>query len=176
MPADLHPAGIGPDPVRVMDDRRGQPQHLALDLAQRVNRFGLRRGRGLDVGHGCMTARPRRGHNSRVSRRGAVTIPERSVHTVAFVGETRWSRTAAVAGVVMLAQWVWISGVDLASADREPVAAFLAVVGEPGPEQDWPGAQDAALDQGQGRAVLTGQAEPLGEHGPVCRGPGTPVA
>jgi len=26
---------------------------------------------------------------------------------------------------------VWISGVDLASADREPVAAFLAVVGEP---------------------------------------------
>ena len=63
---------------------------------------------------------------------------------------------------------IWISGVDLASADREPVAAFLAVVGEPGPEQDRPGAQDAALDQGQGRAVLAGQAEPLGQHGPVA--------
>jgi len=63
---------------------------------------------------------------------------------------------------------VWISGVDLASADREPVAALLAVVGEPGPEQDRPGVQDAALDQGQGRAVLAGQAEPLGQHGPVA--------
>jgi len=63
---------------------------------------------------------------------------------------------------------IWISGVDLASADREPVAALLAVVGEPGPEQDRPGAQDAAFDQGQGRAVLAGQAEPLGEHGPVA--------
>jgi hypothetical protein len=49
---------------------------------------------------------------------------------------------------------VWISG--LASADREPVAALLAVVGESGPEQDRAGGQDAALDQGQGRAVLAG--------------------
>ena len=63
---------------------------------------------------------------------------------------------------------VWVSGVDLASADRQPVAAFLAVVGEPGPEQDRPGAQDAALDQGQGRAVLAGQPEPLGQHRPVA--------
>ena len=66
--------------------------------------------------------------------------------------------------------WVWISSADedLASADREPVAAFLAVVGEPGPEQDRPGGQDAALDQRQRGAVLTGQAEPLGEHSPVA--------
>jgi hypothetical protein len=58
--------------------------------------------------------------------------------------------------------FVWISGEDLASADREPVAAFLAVVGETGPEQDRAGGQDAPLDQGQGRAVLAGQAKPLG--------------
>ena len=66
--------------------------------------------------------------------------------------------------------WVWISSADedLASADREPVAAFLAVVGEPGPEQDRPGGQDAALDQRQRGAVLAGQAEPLGEHSPVA--------
>ncbi len=57
---------------------------------------------------------------------------------------------------------VWISGEDLESADREPVAAFLAVVGETGPEQDRAGGQDAPLDQGQGRAVLAGQAKPLG--------------
>jgi hypothetical protein len=63
---------------------------------------------------------------------------------------------------------VWISGVDLASADREPVAALLAVVGEPGPEQGRPGGLQAALDQGQGGAMLAGQAEPLGEHGPVA--------
>ena len=58
--------------------------------------------------------------------------------------------------------FVWISGEDLASADREPVAAFLAVVGETGPEQDRAGGQDASLDQGQGGAVLAGQAKPLG--------------
>ena len=50
MAADFHPAGIGPDPVRVVDDRRGQPEHLALDLGQRVQagRFLLQ------LGHGCM--------------------------------------------------------------------------------------------------------------------------
>ena len=63
---------------------------------------------------------------------------------------------------------VWISGVDLASTDREPAAAFLAVVGEPGPEQGRPGVQDAPLDQGQGGAVLAGQAEPFGEDRPVA--------
>jgi hypothetical protein len=65
---------------------------------------------------------------------------------------------------------VWISSADedLASADREPVAAFLAVVGEPGPEQGRPGGQDATLDQRQRGAVLAGQAEPLGEHSPVA--------
>jgi hypothetical protein len=52
--------------------------------------------------------------------------------------------------------WIGSAGEDLASADREPVAALLAVVGEPGPEQDRAGGQDAALDQGQGRAVLAG--------------------
>jgi hypothetical protein len=57
---------------------------------------------------------------------------------------------------------VWTSGEDLASADRQPVAALLAVVGEPGPEQDRSRGQDAPLDQGQGRAVLAGQAKPLG--------------
>jgi hypothetical protein len=61
---------------------------------------------------------------------------------------------------------LWVSG--LASADREPVAALLAVVGEPGPEQDRPGGHDAAFDQGQGGTVLTGQAEPLGEHRAVA--------
>jgi MFS family permease len=49
---------------------------------------------------------------------------------------------------------IWTSGVDLASADREPVAALLAVVGETGPEQSRAGGQHAPLDQGQGRAVL----------------------
>jgi MFS family permease len=48
------------------------------------------------------------------------------------------------------------AGEDLASAEREPVAAFLAVIGEPGPEQGRPRGQDAPLDQGQGRAVLAG--------------------
>ena len=65
VPADLHPAGIGPDPVCVVDDRRRQPQDLAFDLAQRVDGLGLRRGLD-DVGHGCMTARPRPGHNSQL--------------------------------------------------------------------------------------------------------------
>ena len=51
---------------------------------------------------------------------------------------------------------VWIGGAGPASADRQPVAAFLAVVGEPGAEQGRPGGQDAPLDQGQGRAVLAG--------------------
>jgi hypothetical protein len=41
MAADLQPAGIGPDPVRVVDDRRGQPEHLALDLGQRVQAGGF---------------------------------------------------------------------------------------------------------------------------------------
>jgi hypothetical protein len=50
--------------------------------------------------------------------------------------------------------WVGSAGEDLASADREPVAALFTVVGEPGPAQDWPGGHDAALDQGQTRAVL----------------------
>ena len=39
---------------------------------------------------------------------------------------------------------VWMTG-DLASADREPVAALLVVAGEPGPDQDRPGRLDAAL-------------------------------
>jgi len=51
---------------------------------------------------------------------------------------------------------VWISGAGLASADREPVTALLAVVGEPGAEQGRSGGQDAPLDQRQGRAVLAG--------------------
>ena len=50
----------------------------------------------------------------------------------------------------------WQAAYDPASADREPVAAFLAVVGEPGPEQGRPGGQDAALDQSQRGAVLAG--------------------
>ena len=41
MPADLQAAGVGPDPVRVVDDRRGQPEHLALDLGQRVHALGF---------------------------------------------------------------------------------------------------------------------------------------
>jgi hypothetical protein len=49
---------------------------------------------------------------------------------------------------------IGLDGEDLASADRQPVAALLAVVGETGPEQDRSGGQDAPLDQGQGRAVL----------------------
>jgi hypothetical protein len=49
---------------------------------------------------------------------------------------------------------IWTSAADLASADREPVAELLAVIGETGPEQDRPGGQDAPLDQGQSRAVL----------------------
>jgi NAD(P)-dependent dehydrogenase (short-subunit alcohol dehydrogenase family) len=40
-----------PDPVRVVDDRRGQPEHLALDLGQRVQAGGFL----LQLGHGCMT-------------------------------------------------------------------------------------------------------------------------
>jgi hypothetical protein len=39
---------------------------------------------------------------------------------------------------------VWMTG-DLASADREPVAALLVVEGEPGPDQDRSGRLDAAL-------------------------------
>jgi len=34
MAADLQAARIGPDPVSVVDDRRGQPEDLALDLLQ----------------------------------------------------------------------------------------------------------------------------------------------
>ena len=64
--------------------------------------------------------------------------------------------------------WVRSADEDLASADREPVAAFLAVIGEPGPEQGRTGGQDAALDQGQGGAVLAGQPEPFGEDRPVA--------
>ena len=64
--------------------------------------------------------------------------------------------------------WIRSAGEDLASADRDPVTPLLAVVGEPGPEQGWPGGQDPALDQGQRGAVLAGQAEPLGEHSPVA--------
>ena len=44
-----------------------------------------------------------------------VTIPERSVRTVAFVSEARWARAAAVAGVVMLAQGIialMLAGLD----------------------------------------------------------------
>jgi hypothetical protein len=55
---------------------------------------------------------------------------------------------------VHVSVWIGSADEDLASADREPVAALLAVVGESGPEQDRSGGQDAALDQGQGRAVL----------------------
>jgi hypothetical protein len=40
-----------PDPVRMMDDRRGQPEHLALDLGQRVQAGGFL----LQLGHGCTT-------------------------------------------------------------------------------------------------------------------------
>jgi len=66
--------------------------------------------------------------------------------------------------------WVWIgsAGEDLASADREPVAALLTVIGEPGSEQGRTGGQDPPLDQGQRGPVLAGQAEPLGEHSPVA--------
>jgi hypothetical protein len=64
--------------------------------------------------------------------------------------------------------WIRSAGEDLVSADREPVAALLTVVGEPGPEQGWPGGQDPALDQGQRGAMLAGQPEPPGEHGPVA--------
>jgi hypothetical protein len=39
---------------------------------------------------------------------------------------------------------VWMTG-DLASANREPVAALLVVTGEPGPDQDRSGRLDAAL-------------------------------
>jgi hypothetical protein len=46
-----------------------------------------------------------------------VTIPERSVRTVAFVGEARLHRAAAVAGVVMLAGW--IIAVVLAGLDHQ---------------------------------------------------------
>ena len=59
MAADLQAAGIGPDPVRVVDDRRGQPEHLALDLGQRVQAGGFL----LQLGHGCMTTCPQPGHN-----------------------------------------------------------------------------------------------------------------
>jgi hypothetical protein len=52
--------------------------------------------------------------------------------------------------------WIRSADEDLASADREPAAALLAVVGETGPEQDRGGGQAAALDQGQGRAVVAG--------------------
>ena len=64
--------------------------------------------------------------------------------------------------------WIRSAGEDLASADRDPVAALLTVVGEPGPEQGWPGGQDPPFNQGQRGAVLAGQAEPLGEHRPVA--------
>jgi hypothetical protein len=64
--------------------------------------------------------------------------------------------------------WIRSAGEDLASADRDPVAALFTVVGEPGPKQGWPGGQDPPFDQGQRGAVLAGQAEPLGEHRPVA--------
>ena len=35
VPADLQPVGVGAHPVGVVHDRRGQPQHPLLDLAQR---------------------------------------------------------------------------------------------------------------------------------------------
>jgi hypothetical protein len=35
-----------------------------------------------------------------------VTIPERSVRTVVFMSEARWSRAAGVAGVVVIALWI----------------------------------------------------------------------
>src|SRR5580658_10381822 len=57
------------------------------------------------------------------------------------------------------------------SADREPVAALLAVAGEPGPEQDRPGVQDAAFSQAHGPSMLAGPAEPFGQHGPVATAP-----
>ena len=57
--ADLQAAGIGPDPVRVVDDRGGQPEHLALDLGQCVQAGGFL----LQLGHGCMTTCPQLGHN-----------------------------------------------------------------------------------------------------------------
>ena len=47
-PPTFSAAGIGPDPVRVVDDRRGQPEHLALDLGQRVQAGGFL----LQLGHG----------------------------------------------------------------------------------------------------------------------------
>src|ERR1035437_1053275 len=55
MAADLEPAGIGPDPVGVVDDRGGQPEHLALDLAQGAEVRGF----GPQLSHGCMRARAR---------------------------------------------------------------------------------------------------------------------
>ena len=73
------------------------------------------------------------------------------LHTLEPAHLSVWVRPADV--VVSSAD---SAGEDLASAEREPVAAFLAVIGEPGPEQGRPRGQDAPLDQGQGRAVLAG--------------------
>ena len=52
MTADLQAPRIRPDPVRVVDDRRGQPEHLTLDLGQRGEAPGFL----LQFGHLCMTA------------------------------------------------------------------------------------------------------------------------
>ena len=53
MTADLKTAGIGPDPVRVVDDRGGQPEDLALYLFKRGEAAGFL----LQLGHGGMTTR-----------------------------------------------------------------------------------------------------------------------
>src|SRR6266849_7604183 len=50
------------------------------------------------------------------------------------------------------------------SRHRQPEAPLLAVVREPGAEQDRPGGQGAPLGHGQSGAVLAGQPEPFGEH------------
>jgi hypothetical protein len=88
-----------------------------------------------------MRACPRaRAQLSKLSTRQAgnpgetVTIPERSVPTVAFVSEARWALAAAVAGVVLLAQGIIgevLSGLDhqLTTANITTGAGFLVFAG-----------------------------------------------
>ena len=51
MPADLHAAHVGPDPVGVMNDRRRQPQHPLGDLVERVGAVDRGRFEGVRDGH-----------------------------------------------------------------------------------------------------------------------------
>jgi len=56
MTADLQPRGVRPDPIGVIDDRRRQPQHALLDLAQhglaihsQIRRHGAHPSSSLDL-------------------------------------------------------------------------------------------------------------------------------